>query len=404
VSVAHPVDRLSGVLYMGILASLPLFSIRPFSGELSAPLMFFLAIGLVAALRIVGRLEIPKVFSALDLAICIYLLIALATLLKATDPDASFAFLKSVVYFLCYMALKMALASMTAEQVHAYTRRGILLGTAGFILVVLGALARTGGMGLLGGVPSYSGFTLPVFAAIDVAFGQGRADFASVDVMRNAVAEAFALYFLVAVGLGFRGRLLTLAAAGGNAILALGMFSRRALVAIVLGIFLGALRIEATPRRFDALVVLLLALVLFSVATTGGGGGGDSRHADLTDAARARQYEEALDRFAAAPLLGEGFGAKLSTDQYVHNFVLAGMMMMGVLGLAATLAVLGPMVLELFRGMVEPRAPWTSFLLLIPLLGMAVGSTVQGILTLAGWTALALHEVSRARMQAGGEA
>ena len=78
----------------------------------------------------------------------------------------------------------------------------------------------------------------------------------------------------------------------------------------------------------------------------------------------------------------------------MHNFVLAGAMMMGTLGLIVTLWIFLHVVKELVLGMRATTGFQTPLFLIIPILGMMVGSTVEGIFTMTSWVALALHDVS----------
>ena len=114
---------------------------------------------------------------------------------------------------------------------------------------------------------------------------------------------------------------------------------------------------------------------------------------DFTDQARTEQYTEAIQAILDKPLLGHGYGARLSTENYVHNFVLAGTMMMGLLGLLITAAILFYVVKSCALGLKARGGIQLPVILIIPILGMLVGSTVEGIFTITSWVAIALHEV-----------
>lgn len=384
-----PAQRSHGFLYTGLIATMPLFSVRLLPGGISIPLLFFLALAGVVFLGVMSSRQIPAIFSSVDNGLLFYLFAALLTLAHTANSATMFAIFKSVIYFVSYLGLKMALAGLTGEQIKLFTRRGLVIGTILFSAITVLALQRTHSLGLLSQGLSYNSVTARIFSAIDTAFGQGRESFTSANVMRNAVGESFAFYALLGITLGFRSRLLTAASIGFSILFTLGMFSRRAVLAIGLGVFGIATQRGVASRRVAA-IGGLFAVVLFAM-----GSSGDTRLTDFSDAARTSQYSEALIRFAASPFLGEGYGAKLEADQYVHNFVLAGMMMMGIFGLLATLAVFVAVLVDFLQSLLRPATSWTSTLLIIPLLGMAVGSTVEGILTLTGWVAIALHDVCR---------
>lgn len=224
--------RVFAFLYTGLIATLPLFSVRPLSGGLSLPLLFFSALALAVAAHISITRSIPVVFSLVDHGICLYMFSALLTLFYNANPEANFAITKSIIYFANYLGLKAALGSLSLERIQALTRRGLLLGTALIILVALLSLQKTNSFGIFSKGFSYNSVTVRVFSAIDTAFGQGRDSFRSVDVMRNAVAEAFALYVVLALTLGFRNQVIGISSFVVNGVFALGMFSRRALLAL----------------------------------------------------------------------------------------------------------------------------------------------------------------------------
>ncbi len=77
--------------------------------------------------------------------------------------------------------------------------------------------------------------------------------------MRNSVGEAFAFYVIVALAIGYRSRVLTIGVAGANALFALAMFSRRALLAVCFGAFSGTTRRGLSLRHVAAIGALLLA-------------------------------------------------------------------------------------------------------------------------------------------------
>ncbi|MCP4772063.1 MAG: hypothetical protein GY879_11715 [Planctomycetes bacterium] len=381
------VQRAAEFCFIALIATLPLFSVRLLPGGLSLPFVFIITLALIAGLRFATTFRTAAVFSVTDGGICLYLLAAFITLSSAADLDV-FAALKSVAYFMAYLGMKMALADFSFERIKDLTRLGALVGTALFGAIALIALQQSSHVGILFGSFSYNSLTIRVFADIDAVFGQGRESFTSVDVMRNSVGEAFAFYVIVAMAIGYRSRVLTIGVAGANALFALAMFSRRALLAVCFGALSGTTRRGLSLRHVAALGALILAFFAMDSSD-------EARLTDFTDQARTEQYTEALERFVDSPVLGDGYGAKLSSDQYVHNFVFAGMMMMGILGLISTMVVFGSILHRFCLGLFTKQTAWTTPLLVIPLLGMAVGSTVEGIFTLTGWIALAMHDICR---------
>ena len=387
--VQIPRVGLHEALYCGTIATLPLFAVRGIPGGISLPLAFMLLMVVAIGLRAVLTSQVPAVFSRLDAALCGYLLVALVGLIDAATPEVLFAIAKSFIYLMAYLAFKMVLIEIPERRLEQLTGIGLILGTISFGLVMLYSLYSTGSLGVLFGSFSYWTVTVQVFNSIDSVFGQSRDEFASVHVMRNSVGEAFAFYVIAALVYGFRSKLMRLGVAGVNVIFALSMFSRRALLAVCFGVF-GALATEVRGVKRALAIAAMAAGVLGYMVTSEA----SSRLTDFSDHARAEQYQEAVQLFGESPYFGHGYGAKLSTGNYVHNFVLAGAMMMGTLGLIVTLWIFLHVVKELVLGMRATPGFQTPLFLIIPILGMMVGSTVEGIFTMTSWVALALHDVS----------
>ena len=384
-------------LYCATIATLPLFAVRGLPGGISLPLGFMLLMVLVMGLRAAVTGRIPAVFTRLDVAFGAYLLVALFGLIDSATPSVLFAIFKSFVYLISYLGLKMVLIEIPERRLERLTAAGLIIGTVSFGAVMLYSLYVTGSISILFGSFNYWTVTVRVFNSIDTVFGQSREGFASVHVMRNSVGEAFSFYVIAALVYGFRSPLTRWAIAGVNVIFALSMFSRRALLAVSFGVF-GAFATDSQGlKRVLAIVVMAAGVVGFMLTSEASG-----RLTDFSDHARAEQYREAVELFGESPVFGHGYGSKLAAGNYVHNFVLAGAMMMGALGLVVTAWIFIHILKGLVLGMRAGGGFQTPLFLIIPVLGMIVGSTVEGIFTMTSWVTLALHDVSQQRRQPKG--
>ena len=383
-------------LYVGVIASLPLFPVRGLPGGVSISLFLMLCMFGMYFVRAVMTASVPAIFSKLDLALLCYLIVALFGMVDTASPEVLFSIGKSTIYMLAYLALKMGISEIPHQRLETLTGVGVIAGTISFGAVMLFALYSTGSLSVLAGNFSYWTVTVGVFSSIDSVFGQARDDFTSVHVMRNSVGEAFSFYVIAALVFGFRRRLTKVYMAVANTVFALSMFSRRALLAICFGVFGASMRQAGPGRKVLAGLGMALGVAGYMFSS-----GADSRLTDFRDEARSIQYTEAIARFAESPIFGDGYGAKLSSGNYVHNFILSGAMMMGALGLLVTVWIFGKIALDCLRGFRAERGFQTSVFLIVPLLGMLVGSTVEGIFTMTSWVILAIHEVHWARRDNG---
>lgn len=383
-------------LYVGVVASLPLFPVRGLPGGVSISLFLMLCMFGVYFVRAIMTGSVPSVFSKLDFALLCYLIVALFGMIDTASPEVLFSIGKSTIYMLAYLALKMAISEIPRQRLESLTGIGVVAGTVSFGAVMVFALYSTGSLSVLAGNFSYWTVTVGVFSSIDTVFGQARDDFASVHVMRNSVGEAFSFYVIAALVFGFRRRIMKVYMAVANTVFALSMFSRRALLAICFGVFGASMRQAGPGRKLLASLGMALGVAGYMYSA-----GASSRLTDFRDEARSVQYSEAMARFAESPIFGDGYGAKLSSGNYVHNFILSGAMMMGALGLIVTVWIVAKIALDCLRGFRAERGLQTSMFLIIPMLGMMVGSTVEGIFTMTSWVVLAIHEVHWARRSSG---
>ena len=176
-----------------------------------------------------------------------------------------------------------------------------------------------------------------------------------------------------------------------NIVFVVCTFSRRAFHAIVIVIFGGSFFDQAGLKRGLSMALLVGSVVAGSLFIQEEPG--ESRLADFTDSGRTEQYRQALDHFSQSPWVGTGFGSKLDRGSYVHNFVLGSAAMLGVAGLFVALYLYVSLIVQFIVGLAKPRIYNTSTFLIIPILGMTIGATFEGIFTITSWVGISLYLV-----------
>lgn len=387
-------ERVAGYLVVALIASLPFFSIRNSILVLSPPLIVSLIIIASVGLRSLFTLNLTMHISKLDMALFFYIGMVLTSLMTTPNLEgAKFAFVKTVIYFAAYLALKIHLDSLSFRQVEASIKAGVLLGTVSFIGLSLFCLAYTGQLAVLYTKLNYYSTVLTIFSSIDSVFGGDRADtFESKNVMRNAVAEAFTFYFLATMIFTFRKAVIQYFVLGMNLFYVVFMFSRRAFLGIVFGVLGGTVFRGRGWQKGLATLGIAVGVTLATISMQE-----ETRLTDASDGGRLEQFTEALELFTSAPILGQGYAVKLQRETYVHNFVFASAAMLGIVGLLLALYIYTSAILAYLYGVAKAQHRDTFLLLVIPILGMSFGATVEGIFTITAWISFAIHEVCTAK-------
>ena len=384
---------ISITLYTMLIASLPLFSIRNSTLAVSVPLLIMLAISAFVVLRSIVSSKLILSVDYFDLAMLGYFCVIVFSLAIKIVEGGQFAFLKTSVYFFMYLALKAMLESMSTEDICLFTRRGAVFGTFVFGIVAFGSLLITGKLGIINASMSYNSLTIELFESINQVFGgQQLETFSSRDVMRNAVSEAFAFYFIIALVFPIRDVALRSGVMVANAIYVLAMFSRRGFLAIVIALLSGTLLNGEGFRRGLLAIMVVAGIVVCAMPVQE-----NSRLADFSGGDRMEQYAIALEHYHASPIFGDGYGTRLEDDNYVHNFILSNAMMMGTPGLTITLVIFSLVMYKFMTGIVGGTGFNVPCLLIIPILGMTVGSTVEGVFSINAWVVFALNSVFEGR-------
>jgi hypothetical protein len=357
-------DRINHFYKIAFIASLFFVPIRFELG----PLPIYAAaglIGLVVLNTVVDLRRIAFRLSPFDYAVLAYFFLCLfyvGMVPGSGRVDAPLVVLgKTAFYTACYFAMRALNVSMQELT------RGLLIGLALFTVLFAYAFFSSGLR--LADLATFNFQRITVRAGATFSqLGTVAApdDFTGRDLLRSTISEVFALSFLVFLQARRFGLL------AQAFLFALLFQSRRSILAIGSFLLLSDVR-----WLFKFVAMVLVGLILFVVANTGI----VDRFTSLASSQRVDMYTVAVEGLSNRALVGFGYGAKVG-DYYVHNFVIASLYMMGIAGLILSLAVVGTMVWEALRQ--------RSQLVVIPILGLAVGSTIEGMMTLTAWTCLAV--------------
>ena len=376
-------------LIVGLIASLPFYSVRNSLLVFSLPLVFLFVIAGLMLIRTIMTLRLPMAVTRFDIAILCYFSLAILSLaLSPIAEGARTAFAKSAIYFATYLTLKMMLRELPIQHIKTALKTGVVVGTFSFVVTAVLCLTITGKLTSLAGSWSYSSVTITTFSSIDAVIGSQRLeDFESKNVMRNAVAETFVFYFLCTLIFRFQSQVLTVSTFATNVLLIICTFSRSAFWEVVLVVFGRILLSERGLRRGLAAICIIGGVAGSTLLIQE-----ESRLGDFSGGSRLEQYTVALRQFSDSPYWGTGYASTLEGGYYVHNFVLASAAMLGFAGLIVALYVFTSTVIS-FLGGLKSRELNTSIFLIIPILGMLVGSAVEGIFTITGWISFAFYAV-----------
>ena len=378
---------------MVFIAVLPFFSVARGPLGASLPLIMFGVIGLVVFFRVLVSARLYRVFTTLDSLILFYLIISSVSLLVTWSETGFFALVKSTAYFFMYLGLKTHLSGYSYKDIMVSTVYGVTGGTVLFLAAVAIAIfvLMAKGFDFSEGI-GYDSLTLPVARSISGFLG-GEDIERSSDFMRNVMGEVFAFYIIVLLSGGTRPGLRSISVVVVNTVFMLATVSRRAFIAVSASLVLLMskyidFRRSAAMGVGGILILLVTVLAYYSFHD-------NLRVFDISDSSRIQQYEQALSLIYEKPILGWGYGAKLGEGVYVHNFVLASAYMNGIPGLVLGLSIYFLLVIRYLSGVISSPGSGYHMLLVIPILGLSVGSTVEGIFTIIGWLCIALYDFPR---------
>ena len=377
--------RAAAVMLACLIASLPFWPLRVVGGLGATHLLLAAAVPL-AVVRIVVTRRIAYRFGAVDLFLTLYLALAAASLVVSPVGLGLPALAKSLSYWVTFMAMAVLLHGMPLDLVKRACVAGV---TSGIVLfVAAAALMIVSGQADLGSLSPnsiYWDLAFPVYRGLLTSAG-GLEDVRSADVMRSAVGEVFALYGLLVLISFRRATAFSIGLLTVSATIAWAIASRRAGLALLIGFAL--LSVRWRRRTVGVQLLALLGLVSTAAAIVPSYLG---RFGDLGSTQRLERLGVAMERIADNPFGGHGFASQIG-GQYVHNIVVGSWYMLGILGLALATALVVYLLARAVRA-ADRRRSEAGVLLLIPFLGVLVGSTVEGTFTVVGWVSILIWSV-----------
>lgn len=365
-------------LMVALFGSLPFFSVRALTGGYSLTLLVLVTIFVfnIRFLRNINRLE---------MAHFLFIGLAAVSLTLTLHHGAVTAWIKSFIYFTTFMALRRYASSLGLQRTVNSAILGTQVGLVLYLLLVVVALQYSGLLSSIFNNINYWSFTYRIQRSIAIL--TGAENFFASGVMRSTMGEVFALSCLLPIVFA-RSRGLNkvdLITVFVGFLLVIATFSRRAMVVVALITILSSGSLKWQIRAVMGVGFISLMFFLFVLV------GIENRFSVIDESARLYQSENAIYGFANNIITGVGYGARLPIEPYgepyhIHNFVLANGYMMGVIGLVFSMYMFWQIGIKMVR---VRRAPYMA-LLIIPLVGMMVGSTVEGIYTPVAWIVMAL--------------
>jgi len=373
-------------LYVLLIASLPFFSFRVFVGDVSLTLFLWCGIAIFLFYYLWLKHKFPNFISFFDVIIAVYIAFCLLSFPFSRDDSSLFALIKTIVYFLFYLGLKFSLTKFGRDQVVNLTNYGIFTGIFLFSSLIIYVLFSKDLFSTVFSNVSYYNTTMKLYSGALSLFGED-VPVKSRDFMRNALGECFAFYFVFVAFAGFRNKLARYFFASLGFFYSFFMFSRRAFLSVVVSVF------YMIFKRMSMAKLILLCLATIGVIFFVGLGGMQigGRLFDYSDPSRIAQYGEVFDLISERIFFGYGYGAKISDEKYVHNFILASFYMMGIVGFLLSFFIYFILMFEYLSGLILKNISFIHVVLIIPIMGLSVGSTVEGIFTPVGWIILAIY-------------
>lgn len=327
-----------------------------------------------------------------DKALMVFLLIEGIYCVVLPQERAVLVFTKSVVYALGYFSIKNICIHLGSSVVQKTLVRGSILSVVCFsILVVFCMFIFPSNHHRLDF--NFSGITLTAYQSLSNLFGYEH-KMATVELQRTVVVNGFVFYFIVLLQWKPKFffpkticQIFTLS-------IALCLFSRRAILLLVISFAVYARELAKT-KPIAATVQflgLLLCIYIFVFYISG-----NDHVRDISVDARVSQLSYVSENSNWFYSFGQGLGAQVSSTQggeelkYIHNFLISSYYMMGILGFLAALSLFVLIGVHYVGGLLNKSGLLYSQLLLIPLMGLLVGSSIEGIMSPVSWTAIAVY-------------
>jgi hypothetical protein len=375
-----------------LVASLPFFQFRVFFKIFS---LTHVMMGVVCFLGFI-KLANKKTFKIelVDILIICYLTIAASSLAYSDTPIVSLIILtKSFIYFFCYFFLKNLFNSFSPQNKSKILFKGSLVGIIFSILFFVYYADF---------IDNFSGFNYTsivkiyksaVSQSVFVHSIESIENFCSKNIMRSVLTEIFVFYFLIFISFSpsFFNKFIFGTASFFLTILT---FSRRGFFSLSLSLFF--LLIYKNNRILKILIAFSLILVIVSVYYIYTSNNIAYRGFSLDITSRLDQYQNVFESITTNRhvILGHGYASQIEInqiDRYVHNFIFAGLHMLGIGGISIATLIFATIITLILKGF-KSQEYFFRFCLLIPLFGMLVGSSSESIFTIPAWLCLAVYD------------
>lgn len=377
--------KISEVLLFTSIVTLPFFNVRGFLFGLPVSLYVNAACIIFVMVRVfLGNKVIKSSFNIFDLLIFIYL-VWCAISLGVTFADGSLiVYIKTLFYFFMYLSLKNIITLIDEDRLYVVVSWSVMFGCLLYLAFILYLYAASD-VSIVTSKFNYWNFTYQLFSQSDYLFSNAE-DFSSSHLMRNAVGEVFAFYFVCLV-VACKRHMICLWGRFLAFLFAALMFSRRAVFLILTMTVFSKTKTSKNKVIYSVLLVFVFSVFSMSDLNLENN---SNRLMNLESEERILMYAKSLSDINDAILFGYGYGKKLDDKYYIHNMVLSSFYMTGVLGGLLSLLIIFMLVRRVYFDLIFNKDD-KGFILAIPIMGAMVGSTVEGMFTVTGWVALALY-------------
>lgn len=358
------------------ISSLPFYSFRFFSGNLSITHILFFLVAFLGFLKIFSG---KFVFNKLDISIFIYIFIILFNIFIMGVYDKYYELLKIIIYFLLYFLFKQLYFSFQENDKKVVLIVGSVFGIVFFAGIVLKAVFNYG--------IYYNLNNLVYFVFRDLFSSMNYSeDFSGRQIMITFLGETFAFYTFVLFFLKYKKNIKYFYFL--SAIFVILMHSLRSYISVFSIIFKSSF-----VEKFLIFLFFVVVGVVFwptFVETFQSGIYGSSDTGILAND-RIRQYLYVINNLSVKEIFfGYGFASRIN-DQYVHNFIFSSLYTMGVFGLIFSCCIMF-IVTKWYIKFFVSNEDFFGCILIIPILGLMLGSTLEGIFTIPSWLCITVFQ------------
>ena len=358
------------------IASLPFYTFRFIPGGFSLTHILFSLIALLGLMKILhGKLFLNKI----DIGILIYLLIITSNILFNSIYDKDFEFIKIITYFICYFLFKQLYYSFKECDKQFALISGSIIGIIAFSILLFKTMLTYN---------IYYNTDNLMFVIYKNIFIENNLsnDFHGRQIMKSVVGEVFALYALILYALINEKTKKSIFLI--PSIFVVLMESLRSYISL-----LSIMVKQNTNKKILTVIFALMALIIFKSAimsTIETGIFGFSEEG-IYGNERLKQIRYVINNLDFNQLiLGQGFASKIDDRFYVHNFIFSSFYTLGLLGLLISCYIFFIILKKYIKLYMLHRYNNFGLFLIIPILGLLVGSTVEGVFTIPEWICLAI--------------